>query len=386
MAIRNKKASEIMNNEPITVTNDQNLAQTKNKMEENKLRAISVVDTKDNLKGVIGYRDLIRHVQFNPKTTKLEKVMHQPPKFETEDTVANLANLRIESGRKLLVNTEKGKLKGIVSDIEFREAFKDQKEFEQVTTLDLGSNQVIKVFEEDTIEQARHKMLDENISRLPVLNDRGNLTGLLTSTELLKLIIERKKQSAGGTSGKTLADTKIAGGSEKDSFSDITVNEVMNRLPLTNEGHISGKEALKKMSENDRREMVIIEDNYPRSVVAVKDFIEEAAKLKRRNMVLVNLTGLEVSEEKAAVHNKIENQLRGSLGRKLERPEEVNLVVKKAEKDGKKHRYEATMKLFSEYGQTTVQSEAWDLLEVVDDCLSELNRLIRDKKDKKKEH
>ena len=44
------------------------------------------------------------------------------------------------------------------------------------------------------------------------------------------------------------------------------------------------------------------------------------------------------------------------------------------------------MKLFSEYGQTTAQSEAWDLLEVVDDCLNELNRVIRDKKEKRNEH
>jgi len=44
------------------------------------------------------------------------------------------------------------------------------------------------------------------------------------------------------------------------------------------------------------------------------------------------------------------------------------------------------MKLFSEYGQTTVQAEEWDLLEVVDNCLTDLDRLIRDKKEKQTEH
>ena len=61
-------------------------------------------------------------------------------------------------------------------------------------------------------------------------------------------------------------------------------------------------------------------------------------------------------------------------------------MIKKAEKDGSKHRYEATMKLFSEYGQTTVQSEEWDLLEVVDNCLNDLNRVIRDKKEQNNNH
>ena len=105
--------------------------------------------------------------------------------------------------------------------------------------------------------------------------------------------------------------------------------------------------------------------------------------MKQRNMVLVNLTGLEVAEEKAAVHDQIARQLRGSLGRKLKQPEELNLVVKKAEKDGTKHRYEFNVKLYSEYGITTVQAEGWEMLDVMDEALEELNTVVGKKKEKR---
>ena len=284
------------------------------------------------------------------------------------------------------MNTKKGKLKGIVGDKQFRDAFVDSKEFSQVTTLELGANDVLQVFEEDSIEEVRHKMLDNNISRLAVLDENGKLTGMLKSTDLLKLIIPIQGQDAGGTSGDTLKDTKIAGGNEKESMADISVEEVMDRQPFTNEGHMDADEALEKMNRKDYDEIIITDTDYPESIFTVKDAIDHVADMKQRNMVLVNLTGLEVAEEKAAVHDQIARQLRGSLGRKLKQPEELNLVVKKAEKDGKKHRYEATMKLFSEYGQLTAQSEAWDLMEVVDNCLNELNRAVRDKKEKRTEH
>ncbi len=375
-----------MDEGPETIQNDANIARAKNKMEENNLRALTVVDSKNRVVGAIGYRDLIRHVQFNPNTTGLEKVMHQPPKFDKEDSLVDVAELRINSGRKMLVNTEKDKLKGVLGDEEFRDAFVGNKKFSQVTSMDLGPNEILTVFEDDSIEEARHKMLDNNISRLPVLDKDGNLTGIIKSTDLLQIIVARERQASGGTSGDSLRETQIAGGSEKDSMSDIDVNEIMDRTPLTIEGHVDSDEAIEKMHDRDAKEVVIVEGGYPKTILTIKDYIEEVANLRQRNTVLVNLVGIEVDEEKAAVHDKIATQLRGSLGNKLMRPEELNLRVKKAEKDGKKHRYEATMKLFSEYGQTKVQSEAWDLLEVVDECLSNLNRTIRDKKEKRTEY
>ena len=386
MSLRDVSATEVMNESPETVQNDVSIAKVKNKMEEKNLRAVPVVNSKGNFVGAVGYRDLIRHVQFNPDQTKLEKVMHQPPQFDESDSLIDIADLRIESGRKMLVNTKGDELRGIVGDEEFRKAFIDAEEFKQVTTMDLGANEVLEIFEDDSIEKARHKMLDNNISRLPVLDKDGKLTGIIKSTDLLKIIISRERQSSGGTSGSNLEETQIAGGSEKESISEIEVKEVMDRTPLTVQGHADADDAIEKMSEKDAKELVVAETDYPESIVTIKDYIEEVANLQQRNAVLVNLTGIDVDEEKAAVHDKIATQLQGSLGRKLKRPEELNLRVKKAEKDGKKHRYEATMKLFSEYGQITSESEAWDLLEVVDDCLSELNRVVRDKKEQRKEH
>jgi CBS domain-containing protein/ribosome-associated translation inhibitor RaiA len=386
MTLREISAGQVINESPETIQNDTSIAKAKQRMEEKDLRALTVVDSKDRVQGAIGYRDLIRHVQFNPDQASLEKVMHNPPRFDENDSLVDLAELRIESGRKMLVSSRGEKIRGTVGDEEFREVLVGKEEFSQLTTKDLGPNEVLKVFEEDSIEKARHKMLDNNISRLPVMDNNGKLSGIIKSTDLLQVMISRERQGSGGTSRDSIKNLRISGGSEKESMSDIDVDEIMDRTPLTVEGHVKADKALDKMSDRDAKELIVVEDDYPEGIVTIKDYIEEVADLRQRNMVLVNLIGFDVDEEKAAVHDKIETQLRGSLGRKLKNPEEINLRVKKAEKDGKKHRYEGTMKLFSEYGQTTVQSEAWDLLEMVDNCLSDLNRAIRDKKEKRTEH
>lgn len=388
VSARNISAEEIMNKEPLTAQNDQSLASIKDTMEDEEIRAIPVVDSKGGLEGVIGYRDLIRFIQFNPERTKLNKVMHQPPEFDADESLVELCDLRINSGRKLLVHTSGDKLKGVIGDQEFLEAFSNAEEIEDVGTKDIHTYDLINVFEQDSLEEARHIMLDNNVSRLPVLDKNGKLTGILHSTDLLQTMVSRQAPDSGGTSGGRSGsnEVNIAGGNEKDRMSEIPVSELMQQNVFTADEHMKGDKAIQQMIENETHEIIFVDDRYPESIVAVKDFIEFIAELAPGKTVLVSITGLDVPEEKAAVHNKIKTQIQGSLGRKLERPQELKLVVKKADKDGKKHRYDIDLRLDCEYGLIKIDEEGWELLDVVDEALSELNTIVRKKKEKRTEH
>lgn len=379
-------AQEVMNTEPFTVSADQKLSAVKTRMEEKELRAVAVVSEDDKFEGAIGYRDLIRQLQFNPKSTKLKKVVHNPPHFDEEDNLVDLCDLRINSGRKLLVHTDGDKLNGVVGDKEFLSVFTDVDILENISTDNFGPEELLTVYEDDSLEKARHKMLDNNISRLPVLGDNGKLTGILRSTDLLNAMVSMDSPDAGGTSGnRSGEEINIAGGNEKQKMSSITVDELMDRLVTTSSENLTGKEVADMMIEQETEEVVSVEGKVPHSIITVKDLISQIKDLKTSDTVFVQLIGLDTPEEKEAMHGKIQTSLRGSLGRKLDRPEELSVHIKKAEKDGKKHRYEFTGKLHSEYGTTTAEAEGWDMLEVMDEVLTELNTQIRKKKEKRKD-
>lgn len=381
-------AEEIINTEPVKATNDRSLASIKNTMEEEELRAIPVVDSKNNLEGVIGYRDLIRFIQFNPETTKLEKVIHQPPEFDVEDNLVEICSLRINSGRKLLVHTEGNKLKGVIGDREFLEAFTEASELENVSTRDIETYELETVFEEDSLEKARHMMLDKNISRLPVLDKNGNMTGIIDSVDILKTMIPRESPVTGSANphNREGGEPYMSGGEEKERLSEVPTDELMQRVFITSEEHMSVKEAAEQMLEEERDEVIFVNGNYPQSIVTIKDISQHLAEYAPGNTVFVNISGLDLPEERQVVMNKIKTQLQGSLGRKLDRPEELRLVVDKAEKDGKKHRWDIDLRLSSEYGLTKIDEEGWDLMDVVDRALEELNTVIRKKKEKRNDH
>jgi CBS domain-containing protein len=376
------EARDLMNEDPETVTDDRSIGSIKDFLEESDLRTVPVVSS-EGFEGAISYRELIRHIQYNPKSSKLKKVIHRPPKFDKTDSLVDVAELRIQSGRKMIVNLKDGELEGVISDDEFLEVADGIEEFDNYSTSNLATSELVEVFEDDPLDKARHLMLDNNISRLPVLDNEGELTGILKSTDLLKMMVPMESQGSGGTSGKNLKDTQMSGGNEKQSMSNIDVEELMDRNPPTIKGYGPTSEAVDQMKKASSNELIITENNYPEAILTVKDLIDYIQDQKQNNMVLVNLIGLDVEEEKAAVHNKIETQLRGSLGRKVESPEEISVHFKKHEKDGKRHRYEVTAKFYSEYGITTANVEDYDLLNVVDQALESINKQVRKEKGKK---
>lgn len=382
----NVTAEDVMEKNPVTVQSDRSLSQVKNRMEEEDIRAIPVVSEDDNLEGVIGYRDLIRQLQFNPSKTKLTKVMHQPPSFDLEDSLVDLCDLRINSGRKLLVREKGGKLQGVVGDQQFLDAFADVKEVERLKTAEVSNLGVLTVFEEDTLEEARHKMLDENVSRLPVRDKNGNLTGILRSTDLLKSMVPKQSQDSGGTSGgRNAGEVYMAGGGEKESMSDVPSSELMNRMVVTSEEYLKGDEAVKMMQEQESGEIIYMNNKQPEAILTVKDLINFVKSLKASDTVFVQLVGVDSDEAKTSMHEKIRTQLTGALGRKLDRAEELTVHVKKSDKDGTRQRYELNVKLHSEYGIITVNEEGWELLDILDEALDSLNAQVRKKKEKQED-
>ena len=270
-----------------------------------------------------------------------------------------------------------------MGDDEFLEALQNVEEMEDVSTERIATREVIESFEEDSIEQVRHKMLDENISRIPILNKSGKLTGIVRSVDLLKAIVERERMASGGTAGsRDGSEVKIAGGGEKESFSDIPVTEIMKRTVNQSENHLPAVKALEQMEEHGTGETLFVDDGYPEALVSLKDFIQQLAKFKQENSILLTLVGLDLAEEKAAVSNKIRKQIRGSLGRKLENPDELKFRFKKAEKDGKEHRYEVNVQLIDGDDVFNLEVEEWDILDAVDEALEELNTVLRKRKGK----
>ena len=119
--------------------------------------------------------------------------------IEEEASMVKASVLMKENNIRRLPVVKNGKLVGLVTDTDFKEASPSK-----ATTLDiyeisyllseikvkeLMSKNVIYVKPDETIEFAAVLMLENKISGLPVINDQQNLIGVITETDIFKALI-----------------------------------------------------------------------------------------------------------------------------------------------------------------------------------------------------
>ncbi len=130
----------------------------------------------------------------------VSKRMTPNPVTCTPDTPVFEASeiMKREGVQRLPVLDECGNLVGIVSEKNIINASPNGKlsmvEFaHQLSLLEVGdvmSREVITVYTDDPIEQAARKMCDQDVSILPVIDYNGKLVGVVTRSDLFKLLLE----------------------------------------------------------------------------------------------------------------------------------------------------------------------------------------------------
>ena len=358
-------ANDIVREEVETLNFEDSLSKAKSRMENLGLRTMPVVQG-NKFRGMVSYTELLKESHSNPETTKVQKVIHQPPEFEGDEDLPSLAAKRINSGRSKFVILEGKKLKGVIGEEEMVYALSsDYKELKGLKVADIAGSEVVEIIEDIKLDKARKKMIEGDISRLPVVDTDNKLVGIVRELDVLREMITKDKMTQGEVKG------------EKESFSDIPVREVMSRTPLFTEDNLSVTDCIREMEEKNSPEMLICEKGEPRRILVLKDVLSYLANYSIQDYIRVDLIGVETDSEKAAIHDKIENAMRGAIGRVLKKPEELEVRYKKSEKEGKRHRYELSFKLTSELGTISVKEDGWDLLNVVDSCLNELEKIVK---------
>lgn len=90
---------------------------------------------------------------------------------------------------------EEGELKGIFSERDYaRKIVLHNKSSHDTLVKDIMTANVITVSPDDTIDQCMELMSNRRIRHLPVVNE-GKVVGLLSISDLVKVIIERQKET-----------------------------------------------------------------------------------------------------------------------------------------------------------------------------------------------
>ena len=109
---------------------------------------------------------------------------------------------------------------------------------------DYMARRLITFHEKDNVVQAMGVLLDKKISGAPVVDDQGNLVGVLSEVDLMEIIIQDSyyDESVGivGDYMKTPVET-VAPGMDIYELAEQFIREHRRRYPVVHEGRLVGQ-------------------------------------------------------------------------------------------------------------------------------------------------
>ncbi|WP_436344020.1 CBS domain-containing protein [Natronorubrum sp. FCH18a] len=250
--------ADIATRDYIEVDVGQRMGKVRSTFENGNPKGIIVTDD-GAYEGVISEREVLQsHVEDDAKVAALIKPSRNDPapKVDRDEDVRETARLLIESNSKVAPVFENDELWGVITDDAILEAVIDN--LDALSVEDIYTDDPVTLQEDDGIGKAINHLREHGISRLPVLNENGFLTGVVTTHDIADFVIRENHTT---TTGDRVGDTQ--------RLLDVPVYDIMNSPVETTTLDVTAEEAVETMLEKDYAGLMVTPEDDDRVVIGV---------------------------------------------------------------------------------------------------------------------
>ena len=245
--------ADIATPEYVEIDADKRLSKVRSIFERENPKGI-VVTEDGEYAGIINQKQLLQsHIQDD---AKVRGMIRSAPRVNRRDDVREVARVLVESGAKLAPVFEGDNLWGVVTEDAILEAV-----LENLNALDVSeiyTDDIVTVTTDTSIGTVINRLREHGVSRLPVLDDDGQLTGMVTTHDIADFAVRNmERQQKGDRSG------------DIDRILDIRVYDIMNSPVETTTPTESVREAVTRMLDNDYAGLVVTPEDYAGTVVGI---------------------------------------------------------------------------------------------------------------------
>ncbi|PSP39950.1 CBS domain-containing protein [Halobacteriales archaeon QH_7_65_31] len=273
---------DIIIDEYAEVDADERLGKVRSAFDRTQSKGIIVVEGGDYA-GVITEKQLLQsHVEDSAKAGAM---MLSAPHIDEHADVRDVARVLVEGDVKLAPVFAGERLAGIITENAILDAVLAN--LDVLTVGDIATEDVLSVSEDATVGQVINLMRENGISRTPVTNENGYLTGVVTTHDITDVVVRDVDTATtgdrGGDTGRTL---------------DIPVYDVMQSPVETIEPAATVETAVETMLDSGYSGLVVTSDPDDRLVsgIITKTDVLRALTYTEDEHMDVQITNIEVLE------------------------------------------------------------------------------------------
>ncbi len=309
--------------------------------------------------GIAFIKDIVIK-DIEPEKTKIKSVVKTNiPKIEASTNLLDAIQIILENGVKAVPIFEKEKFIGIISENDLLQAIRENNSLENIKVEDVMSN-IICASEDSTIGKIKHIMRENNISRVPLINKKEDLIGIVRVSDLASILKPKVKQKR----------------SKEGSGKIIPVRELSAKIVMKNAYYVEKgsmvKDIINEIIKNG--DVIITENKKPIGIITPKDILELfMIKEEKTNIQISNVRELTEKERE-----KIYEELRNLAKRKGLKISSIFLYIEKIDK-GRKTIYIPRMRVFSDFGIFVASASEENLIFSIQEAIKKIKHEMEKK-------
>ena len=358
---------QVMTAEFPTVSSDDRISDALSVMRETKYQDIPVVDNGEFM-GMVSYASILRKKSVT-LDAKVKNFIRQLPSVTSDMQITKIAEMMVSNNCRQLPVVNGKKIIGIVRRTMLLDIVRDIKALKEIKVWEIMSNPVESVKANDLMDDALDIMIREDYRTIPVVNDTNNVIGIVGMREIID--------------NNWKKDNKTIGDLEKSSRSQITVESIALTSVKTIAWDSDIAEAVDEMREYSISTIPVVEGKDLVGVLTEYDIIELLAACRERDMLFVQISGLEDDEKDAvdAIYADIESMV--TKVSKIYKPESFNMHVSRYNDVGGNYKYSISARLFINGEAIMAKQVGWDLIQTAGDLINKLEDAVINMKDSK---
>jgi CBS domain-containing protein len=222
--------------------------------------------------------------------TKVSAVMKPAPSVDRHEDVRETARLLVEGDVKIAPVYEGEKLYGIVTVDQILEAVLDS--LDAITVGQIATEDVIGIGETESVGRAINRLRENGVSRLPVLDDEGDLVGVVTTNDIVEFVVrDQERQGSGDRAG------------DIDRMLDIPVYDIMSNPVVTAANDETAQTVVQRMFDNDVSGLVVTPEGADTVAgMVTKTDVLRALTFTEQDSMDVQITNVDLLEGTSREH------------------------------------------------------------------------------------
>lgn len=318
--------------------------------------------------GVIDHRSVGRGIK-DPSHTKCESAVVRPPLMtESADMMERLSAFLLGHFKALPVVNDKEALLGITTRVELLKEMIASKLIPEEKVGDVMSSPAYTIEDKENIGQLRNTMKEKNVNKM-IVTKNGYPAGVVSTFDIGSW--EAKPNLAGGRK-----DIRL---SSKLTIDSLPISDFLRPDITTIDEKETIVNSAKRMIEKNVSTVIVVSGKKPVGVLSALDIFKNIQEMAREKSDIM-ISGL--GEDHASFYSYINEKLGHTLEKFGESFEIRNAAVHVKEA---KSVMTVNLSFDTNEGRVSLRGERKTLKETIDELSVELDKILREKKEMRKE-